>query len=434
MSRQFAFFLAALALLGCPTLLTAADGPGVQGTLTVLSRPYQLAHAVAYETKSGDFELVTILASDRKIAVDKPLKTVREEGSDEKFWLSQPYVKVVFLKSGEVQNCNAWADNGSFSQGGDSLKGELKLVDGRVQGRATLAPQGEGERRRSFDFRFDLPLGAEAAAPAKPKLAGPVKATISGKFTGNGKDSKLAYVSARPAEPFADKPALLLIFTEKDHSKEPRPDIHAGFGKFGSALLISVSDDGSIFGCEVAHSGHGKKPFSSVGTIHMAEFDAGEGYVQGHLTTDGEQDALDQKWEVDLKFSAPVLGQKPKAASKPAAPVAKKSVPAPEPKPAAKTVNVHDLPLPKGASEIDYKKLVEQMAFKAPGKVQAVVAEFSKGLAQQGWKSDDSDLVTPQSAILKRERGTASLTVMVKPAGDGSQVQIFAEGLDWEDK
>ncbi|MGE5191147.1 MAG: hypothetical protein ACM3U2_01515 [Deltaproteobacteria bacterium] len=68
-------------------------------------------------------------------------------------------------------------------------------------------------------------------------------------------------------------------------------------------------------------------------------------------------------------------------------------------------------------------------------RVQALAGEFSKKLAAQGWKSDRSgDLVTPRSAILKRTRGEASLTIVVKPADKGSAVTIMTEGLDWEEK
>jgi len=33
-----------------------------------------------------------------------------------------------------------------------------------------------------------------------------------------------------------------------------------------------------------------------------------------------------------------------------------------------------------------------------------------------------------------RKRGEAGLTIFVKPDGAGSQVQIFTEGLAWEEK
>ena len=107
-----------------------------------------------------------------------------------------------------------------------------------------------------LDVRFDVPLlRAGESLPAtvnkKPGPAANVKPSVTGVFKGNGKDAKLAYVSAHWREPFGDKPSIVLVFTEKDHSKDKKPDFNAGFGKFGSALIVSLHEDGDIFGCQV---------------------------------------------------------------------------------------------------------------------------------------------------------------------------------------
>jgi hypothetical protein len=78
-----------------------------------------------------------------------------------------------------------------------------------------------------------------------------------------------------------------LRFTEKDHSKDNKPDFNAAFGKFGSALIISLHDDGEIFACQVVHSAHQKQGFSSIGSIRTNDFTFENGKVQGELTTDG---------------------------------------------------------------------------------------------------------------------------------------------------
>src|SRR5262245_26080017 len=79
---------------------------------------------------------------------------------------------------------------------------------------------------------------------------------VSGIFKGNGKEAKLAYITATKGEPYSDKPTIVLVMTEKDHSKETKSRIGAMFGKFGSALIITVLHDGSIIGCEVVHAAH----------------------------------------------------------------------------------------------------------------------------------------------------------------------------------
>jgi hypothetical protein len=139
-----------------------------------------------------------------------------------------------------------------------------------------------------------------AAAFGSPLLA--ADPPVSGTFTGDGKEAKLMYVSAHKGEPLSDKPTIRLVFTEKDHSKEPKPYIRAGFGYFGSALIITVHPDGSIVGCEVAHTAHEKSGFSSLGSIAMSDFKSAEGKLSGKIKTDGEVETFKQKWKVDIKF------------------------------------------------------------------------------------------------------------------------------------
>jgi hypothetical protein len=127
---------------------------------------------------------------------------------------------------------------------------------------------------------------------------------ISGVFKGNGKEAKLAYVTTLKGEPFADKPTIVLIFSEKDPSKDKKPDFNAVFGKHGSALIIKIYEDGKIVGCQVVHTALKQSGFSSVGTIKMSDFKLENGKIQGKLSTGGEDEFFGDKWEVNLKFQA----------------------------------------------------------------------------------------------------------------------------------
>jgi hypothetical protein len=97
-------------------------------------------------------------------------------------------------------------------------------------------------------------------------------------------------------------------------------------------------------------------------------------------------------------------------------------------------LNVKDLALTKDASDVDYKTLVEQLSFKSKANVKSVSAELSANLKGQGWTKQGSDLITPASAILKRKRGEAELTIFVKPESGGSEVKMMTEGLAWDEK
>jgi hypothetical protein len=334
-----------------------------------------------------------------------------------------------------------------------SATGELKLQDGRVIGKASQPNESDAMIPSGFDARFDVALlkaGDSLPAPTAKKFgpAANVKPSATGVFKGNGKEAKLAYVSARWREPFGDKPSMDLVFTEKDHSKDAKPDLNAAFGKFGSALIISAHDDGEIFGCQVVHSAHKKQGFSSIGSIHTNDFTFENGKVEGELSTDGQVDTFGETWEVKIKFVAP-LGEIPKqfqlaeskkpeqeekqasrtAGEKPTTDESDDEVAG---KPAVAGLNVKDLALTKDASDVEYKALVEHVEFKSKSNVKSVCAELAANLKAQGWTNDGRDMVQPQSSILKRKRGPASLTIFVKPENGGSEVKMFTEGLSWD--
>jgi hypothetical protein len=437
MRAAIVIFLAAVIV--SHAVAVAADKDSVEGVLTVAGRSYKLTRAVVLRTKSSDFELLTVLASDRNLPMAEIKRMLGEKNDANDISLTQPYLTVTFSAAGEAQYCHAWADNSSFSTGGETLHGKLKLVGDRAEGEIVLDPQGEPDRKRAVTLKLNVPIGLTPGTP--PSTArGPIKPSVTGKFLGNGKPAKLGFVSARPAEPFDGKPAWKLIFSEKDHSPDARADFNASFGKFGNTLIISCHEDGSIFGCEVVHSGLKKKQFSSLGQVRTDAFELNENSVRGRLTTDGPCEFFDETWESDLTFAAPLpsgaasakkparaKNTEPRDSDKPA-----ESAKPAEPMPSAGTLNVYELALPNSATDLQYKALVEQLVFKSSLPVQALAGELTKSLAAQRWSSEDDDLVTPNSAILNRKRGKATLTIMIKPGGKGSQVTIFATGLNWD--
>ena len=132
---------------------------------------------------------------------------------------------------------------------------------------------------------------------------GAADAEVKGTYNAEGKPSALAFVSAKKSESLSDKETVQLVFTEKDHSKEKKPDLKAAFGDFGSALVIAIfPDTGKIVGCDVAHSALTQKPFTSLGSIEMKDFKNEGGVLSGHILTNGKVETFKQTWEVDLTF------------------------------------------------------------------------------------------------------------------------------------
>ena len=450
MTRKFMCLVAIVSVMSALTFF-AEEGTtkACEGTLMLEKKTYPLKHALAYETAIDNEAAIVVVLSGQAVAGEK-LKEAREsekEGGDGDF--TRPYLKLVFKKTGELKYWSSAAGGTMLGRRSGSATGELKLQGSRVIGKASQSNETDTMFPSGFDARFDVALlkAGDSLPATTAKKFGPaanVKPSVTGVFKGNSKDAKLAYVSANWREPFGDKPSLDLVFTEKDHSKDKKPDFNAGFGKFGSALIISLHDDGEIFGCQVVHGAHQKQGFSSIGSIHTNDFTFENGKVESELTTDGQVDTFGETWEVKIKFVAP-LGEIPKefqpaeakreekqASTSPGDKPTDESDDEPAKRPAVAELNVKDLPLTKDASDVEYKALVEHVVFKSKSKVKSVCAELAANLKAQGWTNDGSDMVQSQSSILKRKRGEAELTIFVKPENGGSEVKIFTDGLSWD--
>ena len=446
---KFISVLTAIGVTGTAATLFAQEGTKPanvgEGTLMVKGKNYPLKNAAAYETTVDGEEGIAVVLSGPTISSEKLEAARKSEKAGEIPDFRKPYVKLEFTKAGEFKGWGAGAGDISLGRHTSNATGELKLQDGRAIGKANQPNETEGMFPSGLDVRFDVPLlrAGESLPPSKkPGPAANVKPSVTGEFKGNGKEAKLAYVSAHWREPFGDKPSIVLVFTEKDHSKDKKPDFNAGFGKFGSALVVSLREDGDIFGCEVAHSALKHQNFSSIGKIQTNNFEYADGKVQGELTTDGPADVFGESWEVNVKFVAP-LGEIPKefqpaaskepeqdATDKPATSEFSEKNTA---EPAEDELNVKDLALTKDASDIEYQELVEYVFFKSKANVKSVSAELAANLKVQGWTKEGSDLITPASAILKRERGDAELTIFVNPENGGSKVKMLTEGLHWDE-
>jgi hypothetical protein len=456
-SKKFINLLVTMALIGGAATLFAQEGAkptkAGEGTLMLEDKKSSLTQALAYETTINDEDAISVVLSGQAISSEDLKKSQQEEKDGGFADFKRPFLILDFTKAGQLKFWSAAAGGTSIGRrGAGKATGELKLQDGRVSGKASQPRDTEGMFPTAFDVRFDVALlrAGESLPPTVKKMPGPaanVKPSVTGVFKGNGKEAKIAFASAHWREPFNNQPGMVLVFTEKDHSKDKKPDLNAVFGRFGSALIISLHEDGSIFGCQVAHTAHEKKGFTSLGSINTNNFKFEDGKVEGELTTNGQVDTFGETWEVNLKFVAP-LGEIPKEfqvadSKKPEddatddSEITKLTTKLPEksaPEPAKDELNVKDLALTKDASDVEYKELVEHVEFKSKASVKSVCAELSANLKAQGWTKEGSDMVTAASSILKRKRGDAELTIFVKPEGGGSEVKIFTEGLSWDEK
>ena len=74
------------------------------------------------------------------------------------------------------------------------------------------------------------------------------------------------------------------------------------------------------------------------------------------------------------------------------------------------------MPLPKDATDVEYKQVVNMIQFSSARSVSTVAKEFAASLEEKGWKDGKGSLITAKNAILKREQGGSQLTIMIQPA------------------
>lgn len=444
MKIKWICLLAAVQMIGAAAL-AATEGAAAtgEGTFLLQKNSYPLKHAVAYEATIEEEDGIVVVLSGQAVSREKLQEAHASEKEGYEGNFKRPFLKLFFKKTGELLSWSAGAGETTLGRRGVShATGELKLQGGRVVGLASQPLETEETFPSGFEVHFDVPLlqAGESLATKKQSPAANVPPSVTGTFKGNGKDAKLAFLSARWGDPFDGKAGIVLVFTEKDHSKARKPDFDASFGKFGSALTISVFADGTIYSCQVAHSAHQKQGFSSTGNIETNDFKYEDGKVEGEITTHGQVDTFGEKWEVNLEFVAP-LGPTPKDLQPPEAKL-EKPVPAKSTdddddakattEPVANGPKAKELALTKDASGVEYKSLVGQIAFLSKADVKSVCKELSAALKAQGWKSEGADMIQPSSSILTRKHGAATLTIFVKPADGGSEVKMMTEGLSWE--
>ena len=433
-STRLCFFKMAALFLGAvfSAELASAQSPANQANLNIGGRRLVFKNVVAVRGKHYGEGRIMVVAT-RQALTAEVIKKVKEKSAEESLDVEagEPYLKAVFLDDGSLRCLSGMGGNSSFGERGAPLEGQATVADGRIRGKVKLVKTGDFAKEIAFNF--DVPIDAEVKAAGPAKLDPPVKATMSGKFVGNGKNAAVKFVMVEEHEEFNGQPAVTLIFTEKDPATAKKPSFDAMFGKLGSTLILNVHHDGGIFGCQVAHSAHTKQGFTSLGEIHMVEFEIAGGNVRGQVSTGKMLDTFGEKWDVDLKFAAPLpekLRNAPPTAPKPVASESREMKQEPK-APAGPLIAARKLALPNGAIEVEYKQLAQHIQFSSAQPVAAVAGEFSAKLKQQGWKESGRDLMGKTNAILKREQGDAKLTIMVQPTATGSVVKVFTEGLDW---
>ena len=130
-------------------------------------------------------------------------------------------------------------------------------------------------------------------------------APVEGTFKANGKDARLSNVVARKGDPFSGNPTVTLVFSEKDASKEAKPDMRAMFGDLGDALVIHLMNEGgkyTVIGSEFTHSALKHSGASASGVVDIKDAVVANGELSGHLATGPDAKIFDEPIAIDLRF------------------------------------------------------------------------------------------------------------------------------------
>jgi len=292
-------------------------------------------------------------------------------------------------------------------------------------------------------------VGAELFAQEAPKLPPAAAAKGSqGTFSIGGGTYKLVHAVAYEAKVFDDFMIHVLTSSEPIAVEKLKTALRDGKGSDDKFItfqpqvkLTFNKKTGEVSFCNANAKG---SSISVSGGGLSGELAVKDGRVVGKAALKNDKGdgrgSFDVQFELELIAAVivpddtPTKKKKSKGATK-----GKEDASADDSKPTkgkatADSVNVYDLPIPKDATDIERKKLVEHIHFKSPSDVKTVTDFLIRQFDEQKWSKAGSDLAAPKSSILNRTKGASSLTIFVKLADKGSAVTIMARGLSWEEK
>ena len=308
-----------------------------------------------------------------------------------------------------------------FSSSGEFKMTEFKIADGTISGRVSTGKEGEffGDRYEA-DLTFTATL-AKSQSKAPASKSGPLSAAQKAFLDGYKKALEAKDTKALASYLYTDGASADAIeFSTMMQSAGTE-------GKIDSIDLVQPSEkdlkkynepmempDGQLY----------KMPFAPTHQLVIVTKDGAGGTSTSKLPV-GEN-----KGNLLIPVPVPVNSSSKSAAKSPTKPRDSKPSEAPveETKPA---IAARSLPLPRDASDVEFKEVVKMIQFSSARPVTTVAKEFAAGLKEQGWKEGKGNLMGAKNAILKREQGAAKLTIMIQTAATGCAVKIFTEGLDW---
>lgn len=406
--------LCSLCFIGIATAETAS----VSGKYIGNGKNAELKFATAKEDEPfNDKPAIKLILSEKDAA------TSQDPERDAMFGKLGSTLVLRVFQDGDIFGCqvgHAALKKSGFSSSGEFKMTDFKIADGKVTGHISTGKECEffGDKYEA-DITFTATL-AKPKSQSKP-TSGPLSTTQKAFLDGYKKALEAKDEKALASYLYTDGATAdsIEMFTMMQST--------ATEGKIDSIDLIQPSEkdmkkfnepkempDGQLY----------KMPFAPTHQLVIVINDGAGGTSTSKLPV-GEH-----KGKLLIPVPVPVNPSSKSSVKAPAMPRDNKPAEAPveQTKP---TIAARSLPLPKDATDVEYKQVVNMILFSSARSVSTVTKEFAANLKEQGWKDGSGSLMSAKNAILKRQQGAANLTIMIQPAGKGCAVKIFTEGLDW---
>jgi len=157
----------------------AGDAPKSEGrgTLTLGTKTYKLASALAYEQTVFRKKEIAVILSEKPLNTAKLMQSLKKNGNDDDFFPTDVHVKLSFDGQGELLQLSVHAGGLNIIRSGDrNIKASAAVKDGSVKGTAgTKTDEEAGDKAFKFDVAFDVAViqaartNPEPTPPQEPK-------------------------------------------------------------------------------------------------------------------------------------------------------------------------------------------------------------------------------------------------------------------------
>src|SRR5262245_2512181 len=151
-----------LGLVGLLTLAVSARADETKGSLTVDSKKYTLASAVAYNKKISGKTRTVVYLTEKPPDTTKLKASLKKNGNDDDFFVFEPHVELIFDDKGALFQTVLYAEGKTVNEiGSDDIKGSAKLADDKVNGKGnTEKPIMAFGGSMAFEATFTVTLTA----------------------------------------------------------------------------------------------------------------------------------------------------------------------------------------------------------------------------------------------------------------------------------